>query len=73
MRHYQNAEGQFWIDQDECVGCQVCVGDAPVNITFDSTSGKSYVFKQPETADELHGLSEAVILCPIGAVKRDEL
>lgn len=70
-RHSQNAEGKFWIDQELCVACQVCIGEAPDNIRFDSAVGKSYVFKQPETAEEIHALSEAIILCPVEAPKED--
>ena len=72
MKHPQNAEGKYWIDQNLCVACQVCIGEAPNNIRFDSDAGKSYVFKQPESAEELHALSEAIILCPVEAPKGDE-
>ena len=66
-KHPQNAEGKFWIDQEVCVACQVCTCEAPANIKYDDAAGKSYVFKQPETDDELHAVREAVILCPVEA------
>ncbi len=72
MKHPQNAEGKFWIEQDECVACQVCTGEAPNNIRYDADAGKSYVFKQPETPEEIHALREAVILCPVEAPREDE-
>ena len=70
-KHPQNAEGKFWIDQEACVACQVCTGEAPANIRFDAAAGKSYVYKQPETDDELHAVHEAVELCPVEAPKED--
>ena len=71
MKHPKNAEGKFWIDQEVCVACQVCTGEAPANIRFDAAAGKSYVFKQPETDGELAAVREAVILCPVEAPKED--
>ena len=70
-KHPHNAEGKFWIDQDECIACQVCVAEAPANFRFDGVSGKSYVFKQPETDTELAAVREAVEMCPILAPKED--
>ena len=73
MRHPQNAEGNFWINQDECVACAVCVGEAPENIRFDDAAGKSYVFKQPENDTELAAVREAVEMCPVLAPKEDSV
>ncbi len=70
-KHPQNAEGKFWINQEACVACQVCTGEAPANIRFDAAAGKSYVFKQPETDQELDAVREAVVLCPVEAPKED--
>ncbi len=70
-KHPQNAEGKFWIDQEICVACQVCTGEAPENIRFDAAAGKSYVFKQPETDEELYSIREAVVLCPVEAPRED--
>ena len=67
MRHPQNAEGTFWIDQDVCVACCVCLGEAPENIKFDDAGGKSYVFKQPENDVELAAVRESMTMCPVEA------
>ena len=71
MRHPQNADGKFWINQEECVGCQVCTTEAPANVRYDEDANKSYVFKQPENDTELHQMREAVELCPALAPKED--
>ena len=68
-RHPQNAEGEFWVDQDTCIACQVCVEEAPASFKFDPAAGKSYVYKQPETEAELAAAREAVEMCPILAPK----
>ena len=59
-KHSHNADGKFWIDQEVCVACQVCTGEAPANIRFDDTAGKSYVFKQPATDGELAAVREEI-------------
>lgn len=73
MRHPQNAAGRFWIDQDACVACAVCYAEAGDNIRFDDQAGKSYVYKQPETDNELAAVSEALDMCPVEAVKVEAL
>lgn len=70
-KHPQNAEGKFWIDQDECVACGVCYAEAPDNIRLDESAQKSYVFKQPENEEEVHAVKEAVALCPVEAPKEE--
>ena len=69
MRHPQNADGKFWIDQEACVGCQVCIVDAPDNITADADTGKSYISKQPENEAELAAVRDAAEMCPVLAPK----
>ena len=69
MRHPQNAEGKFWIDQEVCVGCQVCRAEAPDNVTADEVTGKSYISKQPENDVELVAIRDAVEMCPVLAPK----
>ena len=72
MKHPQNADGKFWVNQDECVACEVCTGEAPNNFRFDDATGKSYVFKQPETDEEWAAVREAVMMCPVEAPKEGE-
>ena len=71
MRHAQNAEGAFWIDQNICVACCVCIGEAPENIRFDDAVGKSYVYKQPENDNELAAVRESSTMCPVEAPRED--
>ena len=70
-RHPQNAEGKFWIDQDVCIACVVCVAEAPDNVRFDDVASKSYFFKQPETDEEIAAAREAIALCPVEAPRVD--
>jgi ferredoxin len=67
-KHPQNPDGRFWIDQDVCMFCKACIYEAPENIRFDDAAGMSYVFKQPETAEELRAVQSAIHCCPVEAV-----
>jgi ferredoxin len=71
-RHPNNAEGKYWIEQDECVACGVCYAEAPENIRFDDATSKSYVYKQPENDIELAAVRDAVEMCPVLAPKEDQ-
>lgn len=68
IKHPQNAEGKFWIDQDVCCACAACFVEAPDNIRFDEEVGMSYVFKQPGTIKEFQAVREAIRCCPVEAV-----
>jgi ferredoxin len=71
-KHPNNAEGKYWIEQDECVACGVCYAEAPANIRFDDATSKSYVYKQPQNDVELAAVRGAVEMCPVLAPKEDQ-
>jgi ferredoxin len=73
MKHPNNAEGKYWVHQDECVACQVCIGEASENFRFDDATGKSYIFKQPENDAEMAAVLDAIEMCPVLAPRADEL
>ena len=70
-KHPQKSDGKCWIVQEFCVSWQVCTGESTENIRFDAAAGKRYVFKQPETDEELYSIREAVVLCPVEAPRED--
>ena len=69
MRHPQNAEGKFWINQNTCMECAACFVEAPNNIRLDEVVGMSYVFKQPETEEEVRQVRVAISVCPVEAIE----
>ena len=72
-RHAQNPVGTFWICQDTCCACVACFVEAPNNIKFDEDLGMSYVFKQPETLEEILEVRKAIGYCPVEAVVEDHV
>lgn len=65
-----NVRGKFYVD-DQCIDCDVCRDTAPKNFTRNDNNGYSYVFKQPETAEELALCEESMNVCPVEAIGDD--
>lgn len=69
-RYPLNVIGQFYID-DQCTDCDLCRELAPNNIRRDDHLGHSYVYRQPETEEEVAACMEGVHGCPTEAVGCD--
>jgi ferredoxin len=69
-RYPLNVVGRFYID-DQCTDCDLCRECAPHNIRRDDRLGHSYVFRQPETEEEIAACMEGVHGCPTDAVGDD--
>jgi ferredoxin len=66
----QSIPGKYYIT-DQCTDCDLCRECAPMNIRRDDQTGRSYVFKQPNTDDEIALVEDGVQGCPTEAVKND--
>lgn len=69
-RYPLNVPGRFYID-DQCTDCDLCRECAPSNIRRDDRFGHSYVYRQPETEEEIAAVMEGVEGCPTEAVRDD--
>lgn len=65
-----NVRGKFYVD-DQCIDCDVCRDTAPDNFTRNDENGYSFVYKQPETAEELALCEESRDACPVEAIGDD--
>ena len=66
----ESAPGTWYVDTN-CIDCDVCRDTAPDNFTRSDHNGYSFVFKQPETNDELSLCEEALASCPVEAIGSD--
>jgi ferredoxin len=66
----QNVAGRFYVD-DQCIDCDLCRETAPVNFARDSDGVHSFVYKQPENAEEEVLCREAMEGCPVEAIGDD--
>ncbi len=69
-RYPDNVPGMFYVDT-QCIDCDVCRDTAPNNFTRNDDGGYSYVYKQPETDEEMEQCQEAMDACPVEAIGND--
>jgi ferredoxin len=65
-----NVPGTFYVDR-QCIDCDVCRDTSPANFTRNDENGYSYVYKQPQTPEEIALCEEAVNVCPVEAIGDD--
>jgi ferredoxin len=66
----QNVPGKFYVDST-CIYCGLCDETAPTIFRECNEQGWAYVFKQPETLEELHWCQAAVDGCPTTSIGTD--
>lgn len=65
-----NVSGKFYVDR-QCIDCDVCRDTAPSNFARNDENGYSFVYRQPESAEELALCREALDACPVEAIGDD--
>ncbi len=63
----ENVAGKIFVDQS-CIACDACVLSAPKNFTMHEDDGHAYVVKQPDSAEEIAAVKEAIEGCPVEAI-----
>ncbi|HEY0079127.1 MAG TPA: ferredoxin [Pyrinomonadaceae bacterium] len=66
----ENVPGEFYVDS-QCIDCDVCRDTAPDNFTRSDNNGYSFVYKQPQNAEERALCEEALAACPVEAIGND--
>jgi ferredoxin len=66
----ENIPGKYYVDIN-CIDCDVCRETAPNNFTQQTAKGYSFVYKQPETPEEIAQAQEAKESCPVEAIGDD--
>ncbi len=68
----ENMGGEFYVD-NQCIDCDVCRDTAPENFARNDENGYSFVYRQPQTPDEIELCEEALVACPVEAIGDDGL
>lgn len=66
----ENIDGAYYVD-DECIGCRLCVNEAPENFKMKNDDSTAYAFKQPENDEEKTACENALDACPADAIGND--
>ena len=65
-----NTPGKFYVDAN-CIDCQLCQDLAPKNFTCNVEKEHHIVSRQPENAQELEAVLDAMECCPVRAIGDD--
>ena len=66
-RYPENIAGAYYVD-NQCIDCDLCRETAPASFKRNDDGGYSFVYKQPETAEEQKLAKEAMEGCPVEAI-----
>ena len=66
----ENVYGSYYVDAS-CIDCDVCRDTAPDNFMRSDENNYSFVYKQPQTAEEKALCDEALGCCPVEAIGND--
>ena len=64
-----NVPGEYYVTED-CLACEACQDAAPSHFRYDANS-QSYVFRQPSTSEEEAKCRQALLGCPMAAIRDD--
>lgn len=67
----ENVPGPWYVDNDLCTPCRVCLDEAPDLLKWNDDETKVYFFKQPEGAAELAQAEASRDICPQAAIAED--
>lgn len=76
MKHPKSIPGKFYCtDPDDdngegCIACNVCYNGAP-DFFAEDEDGNAYIFKQPESADDIELCQEQLEACPVCSIGDD--
>jgi ferredoxin len=66
----KNVAGMFYVDQ-QCIDCVLCQETAPDFFRRNDDEGHSYVYKQPQSPEDIAVCTEALQGCPVEAIGAD--
>ena len=66
-RYPENIAGAYYVD-NQCIDCDLCRETAPNSFKRNDDGGYSFVYKQPESAEEQKLAKEAMEGCPVEAI-----
>jgi len=75
-KHDENVEGAWYCTHPEdeegegCIACCACFGRAPQFFAEDE-DGNAYVWRQPETDEDIQECQEQLDNCPVGSIGKD--
>lgn len=75
LKHEKNVPGDWYTTHPDdpngegCIACAICYTDAP-KIFKDDDDGNAYVYRQPETEEEIRLCEDMAESCSVGSIKK---
>ena len=69
-RNIESQRGKYYVD-GQCLDCDLCRETAPTIFTRQDEHGYSYIYKQPETPEEIEQVKESMEGCCTEAIHDD--
>lgn len=76
MKHPKNVPGAWYTTHPDdpngegCIACNICYSDLP-KFFKDDEDGNGYVYRQPETPEEISECQDIADTCSVGSIKKD--
>ncbi len=70
LKALDNVLGAFYVDST-CIDCDQCRSHAPAFFKRNDDGGHTYVWRQPETPEEITLAEEAKDICPTESIGND--
>jgi ferredoxin len=70
LKNLENVPGKFYVD-NTCIDCDQCRNVAPQIFKREETAGYSFVYHQPQSAEELTVAEEGMNSCPTSSIGCD--
>jgi len=70
LKNSENVAGQFYVD-NSCIDCDMCRTTAERFFKRQDENGYSYVYRQPQTPEEIAQAKEAMDECPSNSIGCD--
>ena len=67
----ENVPGKYYVDTN-CIGCTICPEIAPGLFKSNHEEGYEYVCKQPSSEEEEKLCAEAMDICPVNAIRKED-
>jgi ferredoxin len=70
LKNPENVAGRFYVD-NTCIDCDMCRNIAPKFFKRQDDGNYSYVYRQPQTPEEIVVAEEARTSCPTDSIGND--
>lgn len=69
-RVHENVSGPYYVDCS-CIACRLCTSEAPENFKVNDDDSNAFVYRQPESDEQVELCEDVLDICPVDAIGND--